>query len=393
LKNIILKGESYTFDIHNSIVDIKESWNQLVGDQIYAQSDYNLLLESNGPLGFRYYYVIVSKGGTPIATYYFQSKQIHLSKDFRIHSHDDKFITKLKVWALKRFFKLVKHQMLICGNVLLTGEYAFNETSKQSVSQILTDAVIDAVKDFIYANEKKKIQSVLFKDFYVEDNWSRIKFEAKGFTEVTVQPDMIVNINEEWTSYQDYLSAVKSKYRVKFKKVKKKGEALDFRQLDIEDAQKYNEQMYSLYKSTSEKALFSLFLLDPQYFARLKKTLGDHMILYGVFLNDKVVGFFTFVENGLMADAHFLGYDVKLNSKYQIYFNMLLKLIEAGIEKKSSHLNLSRTALEIKSSVGAEPHEMKVYLRHENKLINKTAKFILDKTVPKNDWLPRSPFK
>ena len=117
------------------------------------------------------------------------------------------------------------------------------------------------------------------------------------------------------------------------------------------------------------------------------------MILYGVFLENKLVGFFTFIKNGPLADAHFLGYDVSLNSKYQIYFNMLLKLLESAIEQKASHLNLSRTALEIKSSVGAEPFDMSVYLRHENSLINKFGKFILDRTVPKNEWQQRSPFK
>ena len=59
----------------------------------------------------------------------------------------------------------------------------------------------------------------------------------------------------------------------------------------------------------------------------------------------------------------------------------------------TKYLNLSRTALEIKSSVGAEPHDMYVYLKHQNKFVNKLLPSILNRVVPKNSWEQRSPFK
>ena len=105
------------------------------------------------------------------------------------------------------------------------------------------------------------------------------------------------------------------------------------------------------------------------------------------------MAFFTLIKIGKIADAHFLGYDVKLNSQYQIYFNILLLLVEQAIEMKASHLNLSRTALEIKSSVGAEPLEMNVHFRYHNGLIQKLIPQIMKTYVPEDDWLQRKPFK
>jgi len=70
----------------------------------------------------------------------------------------------------------------------------------------------------------------------------------------------------------------------------------------------------------------------------------------------------------------------------------LLRLIKEAINQKVEYLNLSRTALEIKSSVGAIPYDMHVYIKHTNPMINKLIPFILSKTVPKNNWIPRSPF-
>ena len=94
-----------------------------------------------------------------------------------------------------------------------------------------------------------------------------------------------------------------------------------------------------------------------------------------------------------MADAHFLGYNVQLNSNYQLYFNILLVLVEQAIESRSQFLNLSRTALEIKSSVGAIPYDLTIHLKYHNSTINQWVPFILKKFVPEDDWLPRSPFK
>lgn len=393
MNTITLSGKSYSFAIYNSVNQIKDEWNTSFKGVHYSHSNYLSLLERSGPIGYNYYYVIVKQDGQAMALYYFQRKEVHLSKDFRIHTHDPGFLSKLRVSLMKNFFKLVKHQILICGNVLLTGEYGQSKLDQEGMVHGLTDSVIAEVKSYIQKQENKKIQSILFKDFYKDEGWSKDKFDATGFTEVTVQPDMIIPFKKEWLSFEDYMAAVKSKYRVKFKKVLKKAKALEFRELNLEETERYNDTMYALYKETADRALFSLFLLHPKYFLDLKKTFEDNIILTGVFLDEKLVGFYTFIDNGEMADAHFLGYDVKLNSKHQLYFNILLRLLTTGIERRVSYLNLSRTALEIKSSVGAEPHDMAIYLRSENKLINKFLPKILDKTVPKNNWVQRSPFK
>jgi len=379
LNTVQLNGGSYTIEISNSINTIEKVWSVNSKDLNYTSSKYLSLLEKAGPLGYNYYYVLVKQDSIPYALYYFQRKEIQLAKDFRIHTHKKDFLSRFRVSFLKSAFKLINHQILVCGNVLLTGEYGYTTVNHASLKDGLTDLVINELKKYVKREEKIKIQTILFKDFYQNTEWSKTKFDASRFTEIVVQPDMVIKFKQSWQSFEDYLASVKSKYRVKFKKVIKKAKDLEFRELDLEAAESYNNDM--------------LFTLHPNYFRDLKATFQDEIVLTGVFLQDKLVGFYTFINNGTMGDAHFLGYDVKLNSKYQLYFNILLRLIETGIKKKVTHLNLSRTALEIKSSVGAEPLDMSIYLRHENGLINKFMPFLLSKTVPKNDWVQRKPFK
>ena len=380
--------------ISASLSDYGQQWDTLAADNLYLSSTYLNLVEDFGPIGFSFYYVIVYAAGEPVGIVYCQRKRIILSKDFRLHTHEgDSLWERLKVSGTKFLFSFVRHDILICGNVILTGEYGFKTTLNAEQDANLIPAVLEKVRQHIRSEERVSVKSTLVKDFYIEGPLRQRKFGHSAFHAFKVQPDMVVSIREEWQGYADYLSAVKSKYRVKFKKVNKKGAALEFRAMDAAMADNYSSQMYKMYEKTAARASFSLFLLGERYFSELKKTLGDKLSLTGVFLGDELVAFFTLIKIGKIADAHFLGYDVKLNSQYQIYFNILLLLVEQAIEMKASHLNLSRTALEIKSSVGAEPLEMNVHFRYHNGLIQKLIPQIMKTYVPEDDWLQRKPFK
>ena len=393
--SIDIKSENYIVRISDNIDDLKFDWDKTSRKSIYFNSAYLVLLEKHGPIGYSYYYVIVYEGAEAIGVFYFQRKTIDLHKDFRVHTHSKNLFKKFAVFAQKQLFKLVNHEFLINGNVLLTGEYAYYFVNELSVNKfsMLSNHVYDLVINFIHERSGKKIQSILAKDFYVGANFKVSNFQNSEFTEFKVQPDMVLKLNPEWKNFDDYINAVKSKYRVKFKKVLSKGKELDFVSLDLIELEKEMNAMYDLYCATSDKASFSLFKLQPDYFLELKKALPEYFHAIGVYLDKRLVAFCTVIINGKNADGHFLGYDVKLNSQYQIYFNILLKLIEKSILYKVDNLNLSRTALEIKSSVGAEPHAMNIYLRHNNKLFNKILPALLDKVVPKVEWIQRVPFK
>lgn len=394
-KKITIKGlKGLTISISESIDPIAQEWDKNCGDNVYVRSAYLRLLEESGPIGYCYYYLSFELDDKNIGLLYCQHKTLILSKDYRLHSHSDSVWEKLRVQVSKFLFKWIKHEMLICGNVLLTGEFGMRlDESVHSFSSELIPLALEELKDYILAKKGKKIQSTLLKDFYTEGPLKQLSFTADSYSKFEVQPDMVLTLDPAWKNYTDYLSAVKSKYRVKFKKIKKKGQALLFRQLDEQEALHYNADMYGMYKDTADRATFSLFLLDEDYFSKLKKVFGDEIILTGVFLEEKMVAFFTYVKNGSQGDAHFLGYNVALNAKYQIYFNILLKLVETSIDEQSTYLNLSRTALEIKSSVGAEPHPMQVQLKYHSAMINKRLPSILSRFIPDSEWLPRSPFK
>lgn len=394
MQNIELSSvPSCTLSVNSSIEQLQDDWRTISKGNVYADPDYLKLLEENGPYNYKYFYALIYRESKPIMAIYFQYKRIELSRDFRVHTHSSNFFKKLNVRLMRCFLRLINQNLLICGNVLLTGEYAYGALPEFNPSSEFFQEILRYVKKELRNELGQKVQGILCKDFFKQGPHKKLQFDAPGFTRFEVQPAMIMQMDSEWKSFDDYLGAVRSKYRVKYKKVLKKAKSLQFRELQLSEVHHYNKKMYNFYKGTSERADFSLFRLHPQYFYELKKCLAEKIIITGIFKEDELLGFYTFVQNGAQGDAHFIGYDISLNSKYQLYFNILLGLVRKSIDSKSQYLNLSRTALEIKSSVGAEAHDMFIYLRHENPMVNLILPIVLKYIVPKNEWQPRSPFK
>jgi hypothetical protein len=112
-----------------------------------------------------------------------------------------------------------------------------------------------------------------------------------------------------------------------------------------------------------------------------------------MFLENRLLGFYSYmIKDGALL-SHFIGYDEENNKEYSIYMNILLGLIRNAIDLKVSKLFYYRTALEIKSSVGAVPHKMYMYIKHNNAIINSSMGVIIKAFFPVPKWTPRNPFK
>lgn len=91
-------------------------------------------------------------------------------------------------------------------------------------------------------------------------------------------------------------------------------------------------------------------------------------------------------------DTYFLGYDKELQKPKQLYLNMLLDMVDFAIEHQLESIVFGRTALEIKSTVGAEPVQIFGLIKHSNFFINKMMPKIFPFIEPKVEWLQRKPF-
>ena len=355
---------------------------------IYFHPNFLKSLEKNHPKIIFSYVVLVDENNSPIA---FASLKII---DFYLNSIKSEldFLKnigrKLNIFPDKKPLKL-----LICGNTFVTGEHGVFIKENQN-KKVIIKRLAESLNHFVNANKKlkKQIDAFLLKDFAQESLFITDELKEFKYHTFSVEPNMQLKLNDNWKNFDDYLAALKTKFRVKAKKAFK--QSLDLR---IEDVTLINisqklPEMTALYEKVASNAEFNLGNFNLETYKHLKEKFGDDYILKSYWLEDKIVGFISGVINNKSLDAHFVGIDYQKNREYAIYQRMLYHYIEIAISKKLKTINFGRTASEIKSSVGAVPQDLTMYLRHKKTITNKILKLFLQRVQPK-PFQQKFPFK
>lgn len=285
-------------------------------------------------------------------------------------------------------------KVLTCGNTFVTGEHGVfirSDQDKKNIVKQFSKAIAGLVNSKKELNEE--IDVYMIKDFTKESTFITDELKSDGFYDFKVAPNMVMKINKEWNDFEDYLLAMKTKFRVKAKKALLKSERLHIADIQLKDLDSIIPQMTELYKKVSNKASFNLGAFNLITYKTLKENLGEYYILKGYWLGTKLVGFMSGVINQKdILDAHFVGIDYDLNRELAIYQRMLYDYVDIAIQRKVKQINFGRTASEIKSSVGATPEEMTIYLKHRKHLPNKILSLFLKKIKP-TGFNQKYPFK
>ena len=375
---------SYTFKIFNSTTELPINWNTVIGQQnIMLSEEYFRVLEESKPINMKYCFVGFFSDEELIGGALFQYLSFIKHKSFQ----KDEVLCSIRNFLTRQLSK----DVMILGNNMLTGQNGFYfDTLK-----------IPTEKAILLLNEaSQKVQAILgktsliiYKDYQklFLKNFEDEKF--KSFYRFSVQPNMILNIKPEWNCFEDYSNDLSKKYRARLKSAKKKNDGIQKLELDIQLIKKYKNEMNILYQNVAENAPFNTFFLTENHFESMKQNLNDNFKIFGYFMNDKLIGFFSLILNNNDIDTYFLGYDKAIQKEKQIYLNMLFDMTKFGISNHFKRIVFGRTALEIKSTIGAEPVEIFGLIKYNNKAINPFMEKIFTSLNPKVEWIQRKPFK
>jgi len=388
------KASNYTISFQETITKGQNDWNGLASDNSYWSTDYFNNLSKYSPSGVESHACFVYDGSNLIAKILFQYLDVDLKNNFGSPSGEQKKSSWTQGLFKKLVIPLIKFKIIVNGNLLLSGNYGFKFSPDLDMHSRIKvfEMAIDAYRKYL---KKKGIRTsgILLKDLDNPGGNLDDFIQSKRYSFFKVQPKMKFEIKGKWPDFEVYLAALKSKYRVRYRKAKKSLNGISRRLLSVEEIKKYESEIYALYMQTVSKAGFNLFLLDKAYFSGLAESKPESFRVSALFQGDKMVAFYTLMDNGNEMDAHYLGYDLGLNAKHKLYLNMLYFMVEEAIELQTDVLHMSRTALEIKSSVGTTPEEVHLYGKHFNPLLNRILGAMLDLIVPKVEWKPRNPFK
>ncbi|MCT4700006.1 GNAT family N-acetyltransferase [Tenacibaculum haliotis] len=293
---------------------------------------------------------------------------------------------KLRILSPEKPFKI-----LTCGNTFVSGEHGTFIKDDQNKNEIILK-IAKAVIDFTNLKPQNKVDFFMLKDFEKESLFITDDLHEEGYNSFNVEPNMVLHLENDWHSLDDYLTALKTKFRVKARKALKLSASLKTEDVTSGRLKDLLPEMKALYKTVSTKSSFNLGDFNVKTYKSLKDNLGDAYFLRAYWLEDKLVGFLSGIFNKDSLDAHFVGIDYTNNKEYAIYQRMLYDYISLGIQRKVKTINFGRTASEIKSSVGAVPQDLTIYLRHKKTITNRILSLFLKRIQP-SEFKQKHPFK
>lgn len=378
----------FSFQTYLSSENLPSNWDDLATSNIFLTRDYLKILEISAPTNMTCQFIGIFNDDELVGISLSQFLDLNKLESF---GERDKCI---KTSVRNIIFKNFCSHVLIIGNNMLTGQNAYffsDKVDKIQALQTLKNASEQLKRQF---NKRGlKIHVTTFKDFPKEEI---ANFQFAGFQDTyqfSTQPNMIFDIPNHWKTEQDYIDALSKKYRDQYKRARKKAEGIVKIKMGLDDIIKHEETIYDLYHHVAKNAHFNTFFLAKNHFRTFKELLKDKFLFYGYFMDEKLIGFNTIIKNGEVMDTYFLGYDESIQREKMLYLNMLYDMIAYSINKGFKEIVFARTALEIKSSVGAKPQEMIGFMKHDNSIIDLAIDKVFCYLDPEVIWKERNPFK
>jgi predicted N-acyltransferase len=399
LTNQSSTGETTRFAYFPSVEAAGSDWAALAhqsGD-VFFQAPFLQTVETNPPVGMRLGYLLAYQHGQPVGIAVCQVKHFSANESI-VEENASKngpcVFTGISNWFKKRVSGWVEADIIICGNLLVTGAhgYWFDPTRVDTAhfAEMLTEGLQYAARQVELTGTK--ISMILVKDVPTHDQDSiGEQLLENQYTEFEIQPNMVLHL--PFDGFDQYLAAMSTKYRTRAKRAFKKLEGIERRELTALEVQQSSTTLFKLYKEVATNAGFNMVDLNPNYMAALHQHMQGRFRVFGYFLDGEMVCYCTTLLNGPEMEAHFLGYSKAHNAEYQLYLNMLYDMVRTAFESGCQRVVFARTALEIKSSIGAEPEQLLCYLCHQNGLLNKFTGTILEYLKPTEEWEQRHPFK
>ncbi len=198
---------------------------------------------------------------------------------------------KFRVLSPEKPFKI-----LTCGNTIVSGEHGVfikEGQDKKDIVRQFAKAVIE------YANTtiKEGVDAYMLKDFEKESLFITDELLEEGYNSFNVEPNMVLHLNKNWETFDDYLAALKTKFRVKAKKALQQSEALQIKDVNSVIIDEVLPKMTSLYEKVIEKASFNLGDFNLKTYKTLLQQLPNQYFVKVYFLENELVGFLSGMLN------------------------------------------------------------------------------------------------
>jgi hypothetical protein len=174
----------------------------------------------------------------------------------------------------------------------------------------------------------------------------------------------------EWSSFDDYLSSMRSHYRYRLRKALKKGKTISINQIPNEQ---FDDALYKLYLNVYSRASDQLECLSASFFREHDAKIHTFHIPGKqspvAFIQTKIT------DNRLK--FLFCGLEQEHVRTHDLYINMLLFIIRMGIDNRVETIEFGQTTADSKMKVGCKEVKKYLYIHHHWSWVVKLASWIV----------------
>lgn len=210
---------------------------------------------------------------------------------------------------------------------------------------------------------------------------------------VKAEPFMLLKLPNHWSTFDDYINAFSSKYRVRAKKVYEETREITKSYLDQQTPNSWAAHCGSLLAETLQDKTIAIGKNLPELLICYHKSLGENYRVIGFYQHNEIIGFITYIIDDNKMFAMHLGLNKHADKSGKLYQRMLYTLVEEAFTLGITTINLGRTGAEIKSTLGAIPVENSFVVFTRSKVLLFVFKAYVKYFQKKFIYTYRSPFK
>lgn len=376
-----------------------EAWDQLVN----ACTEASFFLDARSvralfEAGGRHVYAVVWHHGAPNDPAQWVGVALvedTLAESHQLEHHMASRSTWFKVLSRRLHGRkgVLRFPVRVMGSVLGSGGHAYR--FKEGIPsaqrrQLVSDALTQSLRNHPGTSRPRV---ALVKDFPLHDadaggrsggrrwmpNWIDLEFD----------PVMRLPLDPSWRALEDYLASLRTKSRTKVKRILSCSESCSLEEWDLAMVTAHAQDLYDLYLQVYDEASFRLGSLLVEDLVAAKHRWGDDFKVQVIRHGDRLVAFQCGYVTRTTVEAFFVGFHRGLNRDLSLYQRMLVEFIRWGIEAGAREVVMGRTALDIKSSVGALPEHWYCSVHFKNPLLQYGARLAARQYWPRYERLKR----
>ena len=374
-----------------------QAWSRLVpADRGFLGTDYLRALEQAAPVRLGFHYAVFDQAETPRGVAAMQTVDVTARECLPVLLESRPAEATWQRW-LRRVADLAlgsrRVRVILCGNVFAGGESGLAwRASDGDPVRSFQQAAAAMQQQACTGIDQRRPSVFVFKD--VGEPWLAVARRALaplGYKEVVADPVMVLPLAPQWRTIDDYLDALKARYRGHARQALRASAGIERRVLDARQIAAAGARIDQLHGAVVARAAVRPSWIDASGFAALQSKLGQRFAFIGYYKDEVLVGFNTRFCFGEEMESHYCGLDYGVSKQYALYRSMLYDDIAAAITAGARRLSFGRTSHEIKSSLGAIPRPMSWFGKASAPLATGVMARLMTGMMP--TWVPHLPFR